>query len=137
MEIADVPSGRRHAAEPLHRPDAGRLRPRRTDRIERAAAWPLSALFLLALVAALRNGVLHHTAALEQGPARRRCAQPGGGRGARAGTPARGIPHVALVTVDAQLSAGARVPVWVDRDGLVAPAPTNASGALLTAVVIG
>lgn len=50
---------------------------------------------------------------------------------------ARGIPHVALVTVDAQLSAGARVPVWVDRDGLVAPAPTNASGALLTAVVIG
>jgi hypothetical protein len=145
-------------AEPLHRPDAGRLRPRRTDRIQKATAWLLSALFLLALMGAVRSGVLHHAAALEQGrhdaaalsrvEAVLLAPVPPGTAGVQAGHPpvaavparyvdARGVPHVVPVTVRAQLSAGARAPVWVDRDGLVTPAPASGSSALVTAVVIG
>jgi hypothetical protein len=158
VESARQPPGNGMPAEPRCRPDAGRLRPRRTDRIQRATAWLLTALFLLALVAAVRSGVLHHAAALEQ--SRHDAAElsqveavllappPMGTAGVQTAHPpvaavparyvdARGIPHVVPVTIRAQLSAGTRVPMWVDRDGLVAPGPSSGSSALVAAVVIG
>jgi hypothetical protein len=133
--------------------------PRRgTDRVEDAAAWLLSALGLLALLSAVLTGARYHSAALERGTgdaASRHVVEavlleavPPGLAGVETGTrplvtvPARyvdrrGVEHVAPVTVRRELPAGARVPVWVDADGRVAPAPMSATSALATALAVG
>jgi hypothetical protein len=144
---------------PAHEGDRREPLPRRgTDRVERVAARLLSAMGLLALLAAVLTGARHHSAALEQGTgdaASRHVVEavlleavPPGLAGVETGTrplvtvPARyvdrrGVEHVAPVTVRQELPAGARVPVSVDAEGRVASPPMSASRALATALAVG
>jgi hypothetical protein len=145
------------------RPGAGRLR-RRTDCVEDAVAWLLTALGLLTTVLALASGARSYAEGMDRVRAERGdrvrieavlleaapmsvVLSPMGQswRPPRVPVAARyttvdGVEHVVDVWVTGPPPAGTPVPVWVDRAGAVTTDPPGraeaAVGAALRVVVI-
>lgn len=141
------------------RGERSRLPRRRTDCIEDAVAWLLTAVGLLVVVLALMAGVRAY------GEDMRRIATGSGDRtqieavllepaptGVMAGridqpvgaalvpvaaryTAADGVEHVADVWVRGPRAAGTPVPIWVDRAGAVTTPPPRRADAVLGATV--
>jgi hypothetical protein len=139
------PSQRRHPSR------TDRLPRRRTDRLEDAAAWVLTAAALFVVLAAVFGGVWVHNDAVLRGrvAAQERTpvaavllsdgAIPYDGPGLESLHMARyldagGAEHDVLVTVVGQPSAGKVVRMWVDGDGRLVPSPPDGLDALVLGV---
>jgi hypothetical protein len=128
---------------------------RRTDRIEDAVAVLLCALGVVAMVLAGLVGSAAHGAvsarAFQEAADRSRVLAtvadtpavpettdgvgPGTRRATATWTPPDGTPRAGEVTVPMSAKAHSVVPVWVDRSGAPAPAPTSPRAGLLVGVV--
>ncbi|NMH99307.1 hypothetical protein [Pseudonocardia acidicola] len=130
---------------------------RHTDRVEDALAWLLSSLALLVLLAAILAGFAVHGREMarvqrENGertpvnavlltaspvlPASQGSPWLAPSRVPASWTGPDGKPHTGLVTVRGILKAGATVRSWVDRSGALAPAPSSAASAGISAVIV-
>ena len=123
---------------------------RRTDRLEDAAAWVLTATALFVLLAGVLGGVAVRRDASDSGKVAQQERTPVGavlvsdgtvpyGPGLESLRPARyldagGKERAVLVTVVGQPPAGTVVRVWVHRDGRVVSSPPDGLDALVLGV---
>ena len=123
---------------------------RRTDRLEDAAAWVLTATALFVLLAGVLGGVAVRRDAGDSGKVAQQERTPVGavlvsdgtvpyGPGLESLRPARyldagGKERAVLVTVVGQPPAGTVVRVWVHRDGRVVSSPPDGLDALVLGV---
>ena len=128
-----------------------RLPRRRTDRLEDAAAWVLTAAALFVLLAGVLGGVAVRRDASDSGKVAQQERTPVGavlvsdgtvpyGPGLESLRPARyldagGKERAVLVTVVGQPPAGTVVRVWVHRDGRVVSSPPDGLDALVLGAI--
>jgi hypothetical protein len=141
------------------RPRYARPSRRRTDHLEDAGAWLLTALGLLVAVTALTTGVRLYAEglqrmAVEDGDRTQTAAvllepAPAGVMAGRMNQPAGplpvpvpahyttsdGVEHVADVWVLGPRPAGTPVPIWVDATGAVTTEPTRRADVVLDAAI--
>lgn len=133
---------------------AQRRRP--TDVVEDVAAWILASVGVFLLVAAVLSGFAVHAAVSERSRVAHATLVPaeavlvedapvvrvsdGGPVAVRVDavwTGRDGLPSAGTVPVSSPATAGATVPIWLDRDGRAVPEPVGEAGAVFAGVVLG